>query len=136
MKKDNESKILENFFESEKSVHKLFEYIEDWVKIPLADYRDLNWMLIENEDSSGKVIYSEKTSDITEDLLSSGQNYSSDIYTQRFLSKWVYKSEFFTLISIDTRVDGNKYLAIFDNSFEVKATPELIKAELSFISYL
>jgi hypothetical protein len=49
-----------------------------------------------------------------------GEYYSNEIYTQRFLPKWVYRTDDYTMICVDTHVDGNKFLQIFDNAKEVK----------------
>jgi len=45
--------------------------------------------------------------------------YRNDIYTQRFLSKWVYRGEDYTMICVDTHTDGNKFLQIFNNKKEI-----------------
>ena len=39
-----------------------------------------------------------------------GDYYCNSIYTQRFLSKWVYRGGDLTMISVDTHTDGNKFL--------------------------
>lgn len=49
-----------------------------------------------------------------------GDYYEHEIYTQRFLPKWVYRGEDYTMICVDTRVDGNKFLQVFDNKKEIK----------------
>lgn len=48
------------------------------------------------------------------------QMYSNEIYTQRFLPKWVYRGKDYTMICVDTHTDGNKFLQIFDNSKEIR----------------
>jgi hypothetical protein len=53
----------------------------------------------------------------TEDELRTqdGKYYENVVYTQRFLRKWVYESDDYTMIVVDTMTDGNKFLKVFDN---------------------
>ena len=53
-------------------------------------------------------------------LNSDGDYYQNEIYTQRFLPKWVYRGKEYTMICVDTRTDGNTFLQVFDNSKEIK----------------
>jgi len=107
------SDMFNFFFEAERNIHRYFGYVEDWVKIPLADYRDMYWILNQESNGSGEVLYYEHK--LTQDVLDAGDYYASEIYTQRFLPKWVYETNDYTLISMNPGVDGNKYLGIFDN---------------------
>lgn len=109
--------MLDLYFTLQKEVHEAFGYQEDWKVIPLQDYRDVFWMLDETE-SGGKVVYSDVP--FTEEVIRGGEIYSGIIYTQRFLPKWVYRTEEFTMISMDIQTDGNKFLAIFENTKETK----------------
>jgi len=91
-------------------IFQYFGYKEDWCIYPFDDARDYFWR-IQNNDN---VIFSETE----EDLDSDGNYYRNEIYTQRFLNKWVYRGEEYTMILVDTHTDGNKFLQIFDNSKE------------------
>ena len=51
---------------------------------------------------------------------SNGDYYESEIYTQRFYEKHVYRGNELTLIFVDTHVDGNKFFAIFSNEKELE----------------
>lgn len=108
-------KLLDDFFAVRDQIHKYFGYKEDWVTIPLDDQRTVKWSLAQNQDGSGKVYYW----DADKPFDTEGNWYSAYIYTQRFLPKWVYRGAEYTMISIDTKTDGNKFLAIFDNAKEV-----------------
>lgn len=44
--------------------------------------------------------------------------YVNEIYTQRHLTKWVYRGEDYTMILVDTHVDRNQFLQIFANKYE------------------
>lgn len=97
-------------------IHDYFGYVEDWVRIPLDFRLEMYWALHQNEDGTGEVAYCEKK-DQVENL--SGDQYQDAIYTQHFLPKWVYEAEEYTLICVNPRVDGNRYLAIYDNTKRV-----------------
>jgi hypothetical protein len=81
-----------------------------------VDHREYYWQL-QGTEQSGSVIHHETK----ENLNSDGDYYSAEIYTYCHLDKWVYRTEKYTMILINTRVDGNKFLAIFDNSKEQDA---------------
>lgn len=113
-------KLLKDFFKLQQEIFDYFGYVEDWVVIPLEDETDMYWCLVgETEDGDGdEVIYAEKP--ITSELLDRGEYYSAEVYTQRFLPKWVYRKKEYTMICADTGCDGNKFLMVFDNSKECK----------------
>jgi hypothetical protein len=135
--------LLDQYFGLQKQIYDYFGYREDWVVIPLDDAREYYWRIEGGEGSGGRVVFA-KSPDVLppydsekflEDLFR-GVNvhddeqmkalladdksayYSNLIYTQRFLPKWVYRGEKFTMICVDTRTDGNKFLQIFDNEKE------------------
>lgn len=118
--------LLKDYFKLEQAIHDYFGYVEDWVTIPLDDHTDDYWMIAGPEDTNSAVVYSPDP--LTIESVEAGNTiYSGRIYTQRFLHKWVYRAEDYTMVCVDTRVDGNKYLMIFDNSKETKE-PSLAKA--------
>lgn len=83
------------------------DYEEGWVVIPIDDRREMFWSFDGNE-----ILYAENENDLRE---LSGEYYANTLYQQRFLSKWVYEKQDFTMICVDTHCDGNKFLAIFSN---------------------
>ena len=108
-------------FDQEQAIRKqIFEYFgykEDWRILPLEDCRDVEWRIISNGGGwtvqclqNGGVFGNEDDEDC----------FEYEIYTQRFLDKWVYRGEEFTMILVDTHTDGNQFLSIFTNSKEVK----------------
>jgi len=110
---------LNKYFNLQQVIYEAFRYVEDWVVIPLSDQRDMFWQIIGLHDESGmggSIIYYEEP--LTEENLEKGKHYSAKIYTQRFLPRWIYRTDYFTLVCMDTCTDGNKYLGIFDNSKE------------------
>ena len=112
--------LLKDYFKLQSLIHEYFGYTEDWKVIPLTDGIEYFWILNQNEDGSGSVYYHENKEFLASENISNGDYYSASIYTQRFLSKWVYRGEDFTMICIDTHTDGNKFLQVFDNSKEIK----------------
>lgn len=116
-------KLLQEYFALQKKIYEHFKYVEDWVVIPLDDATKYEWVLFEDGSGGGTVVYHEKLN-----LENAGGNfYSGVIYTQRFLPKWIYRAEDYTMISVDTQTDGNKFLMVFDNAKEVKS-PEVRQA--------
>lgn len=111
-------KLLRQYFDLQKQIHEYFGYQEDWKVIPLDDQTEMYWLLKQSADGSGEVIFYDDP--ITQETLDSQLYYSSEIYTQRFLPKWVYRGEQYTMVVADTQTDGNKFLTIFSNAREMK----------------
>lgn len=109
-------KLLQEYFKLQREIYEYFGYVEDWVVIPLNDHTEYYWQLDEDSDGQGTVKFSEEKDKILND---DGEHYEYSIYTQRFLPKWVYRGEEYTMICSNTHVDGNKFLAVFDNSKEI-----------------
>jgi len=109
--------IIEKFFEMQDEVFKYFGYTEDWKVIPLDPQLGRHWMICGpvNKSSTG-VVWSDET--LTEKSIREGIIYSGTIYTQCFLPKWVYRGKDYTMVSVDTRCDGNQLLVIFENDLE------------------
>jgi len=116
--------LLKRYFELEKEIHAYFGYQEDWRVIPLADKTDHYWFVNQDSDGSGVVVHS--PGPLTPESIEAGDKiYSGDIYTQRHLPKWVYRAADYTMVVVDTRTDGNKFLTVFDNKKECR-DPELV----------
>lgn len=108
-------KIIDQYFELEKLIHSHVNYKEDWVKFPLNDVREYFWKI-----SNNTVRYAEDPSLLPDDTTDSEDYYEDEIYKQRFLPQWIYRGEEITLILVDTKTDGNKFLNIYDNQKEIK----------------
>jgi hypothetical protein len=102
--------LLDKYFEIQKKIYNHFGYVEDWVVIPLDDARPYFWYVT---DSEVHFADTERELDSQE-----GNYYVNEIYSQRFLPKWVYRADDFTMICVDTHTDGNKFLQVFDNAKE------------------
>ncbi len=110
-------KLLDDYRKIEQAIFDYFGYKEDWVTIPLEDRTDMSWQIVNGEAHGGEVKFHETMEAVRDET---GEHYCNEIYTQRFLPKWVYRGEDYTMICVDTHTDGNKFLAIFDNSKEIK----------------
>lgn len=108
---------LEQYFKLQKEIYDYFGYKEDWVVIPIEDAREYYWWL-SGEGRGGEVKFAKEKQYVFEGTEKDG--YSNEIYTQRFLPKWVYRGKDYTMICVDTHTDGNKFLQIFDNKLEIK----------------
>lgn len=107
--------LLTEYLHLQKQIFEFFGYQENWRVIPLDDCREYFWRL--TGDGPGSVQYA----DTEEELQSESGNYYEDsIYTQRFLEKYVYRGDGFTMVCCDPAVDGNKFLRVFDNMKERK----------------
>ncbi len=107
-------KLLSKFLKKQEELFEYFGYKEDWRAIPIDSAVQYYWKIIGSE-SDGSVGFA----DSEEELLGEcGNYYENEIYTQRFLPKWVYRGKEYTMIVVDTHVDGNKFLQIFDNKLE------------------
>ena len=109
--------LIDAYFDTNQKIHDAFGYVEDWVCIPIEDNREMFWHLT-GEGAGDEVKYAKTKQDLLD--VDAGQFYSAEIYTQRFLPKWVYRAQGMTMVCADTRTDGNKFLMIFDDSREVK----------------
>jgi len=104
-------KLLDEYLAIQKQIYEYFGYVEDWVIIPIDDVRQYFWY----EDGEN-VYFAESEREL---LDKDGEYYMNTIYTPRFLPKWIYPADDYTMICVDTHVDGNKFLQIFDNAKRV-----------------
>lgn len=114
--------LIEKFFEMQSKVHKYFGYVEDWKVIPMDPQMGRSWIICGPEDSSStKVAWTKQGSEFSKCLIEKGEElYTGTIYTQRFLPKWVYRGDDYTMVAVDTHSDGNQMLMIFENVLECK----------------
>lgn len=106
--------LLDQYNDIKKQIFDYFGYVEDWKVIPMEDSREYFWYITDEKD--GEVRFANSIEELNDE--DSYDYHSNEIYTQRFLPKYVYRGEEFTMVSVDTHTDGNKFLRIFDNSKE------------------
>ena len=107
--------LLDRYNALRAEVFAYFGYVEAWRMIPIDDARDYFWKL-DGEDP-GAVKFADTEAELASE---SGQYYENAIYTNRHLPKWVYRGADYTMIVVDTRTDGNKFLQVFSNANERK----------------
>jgi hypothetical protein len=108
--------LLSEYNAKRQELFDYFGYVENWAAIPVDDGTMYHWRLT-GEGHGDEVQFA----DTPEELLDQeGNYYANEIYTQRFLPKWVYRGADYTMVVVDTHTDGNKFLQIFDNAKEVK----------------
>jgi hypothetical protein len=107
-------KLLDRYFGLQEKIYQYFGYVEDWKVIPLADRTEYYWSLC--GEGPGYVRYAHNEHELFHD--DGKALYEDIIYTQRFLPKWVYRGADFTMVCVDTQVDLNKFLAVYDNAKE------------------
>ena len=103
-------KQLDDYLKLQKDIYDYFGYNEDWRVIPIDDARSYYWKATDT---------SVKFAESIEQFNSDGDYYQNEIYKQRFLPKWIYRGNEYTMICVDTHTDGNQFLQIFDNSKEI-----------------
>lgn len=105
-------KLLQNYEKALQEIYDHVGFVEDYVIYPINDNTDYFW------DCDGETIFFADTKEEFEE--EDGNYYESEVYTQRFYSKWIYEGKDFTMIFEDTHTDGMKYFAIFDNTKRLK----------------
>lgn len=110
---DKLDQSLDQYLKLQQEIFDYFGYVEDWRVIPIDDRREYYWQLT-GEGRGDEVKYS-----LDPTLEDENKLYSDEIYTQRFLPKWVYRGENYTMVCVDTHTDMNFFLAIYDNKKEV-----------------
>lgn len=108
--------LLKTYNSVRQDLFDYFGYQEDWRVIPVDDATMYYWRLT-GEGHGDEVQFADTLQELETE---SGNYYTNEIYTQRFLPKWVYRGEEYTMVVVDTHTDGNKFLQIFDNKKEIK----------------
>src|SRR5206468_12584364 len=98
-------KLLDDYLRLQQELHDYFGYVENWKVIPIEDRREYLWYLTDDEPRNADVNFAKELEDFK-----TGNYYSNEIYTQRFLNRWVYRTLDYTMIVVDTHTDGNKFL--------------------------
>lgn len=105
-------KILDDYFRLQKQIYDYFGYVEDWCVFPIEDRTDFYWKVGLDGDE-GKVCYWVHEENVGKFIETDG--YDEEIFRNRFLPKSIYEGKDYTMITVDTHTDGNKFLAIYDN---------------------
>lgn len=123
-------KLLDEYFKILNDIYSYFGYIEKYEVFPLDDRRNYYWYM-----DGGEVHYAKNIEDFD---YNNDNSYSDILYPT--ITNCVFRTEEYTMISVDTQTDGNKFLAIFDNKKEVnkydQAFLNLTKEEMETLNEL
>lgn len=109
--------IIDNYEKAKQAIFDHVGYVENWRILPIVEDLEAFWIILGGEGRGGEVRYAY---DDVNNLKPNGDKvYANEIYTQRFLLKWVYRGKKYTMICVDTHCDLNQYLQVFDNSKEI-----------------
>lgn len=107
-------KLLDSYLDLQYQIFSYFGYVEDWRVLPLEDSRKYYWRLY--GEGPGSVRFADSKAELDDEDM---DYYEDEIYMQRHLERWVYRGDEFTMVCVDTHIEGNQLLRVFDNSKEV-----------------
>ncbi len=108
------TKMIDQYFDLKQQLFDYFGYVEDWRVFAIDDAREHSWELV---GENNEVHFANTVAELHDK--EAGEYWANEIYKQRFLSKWIYRTDEYTMMLVDTHCDGNKYLQIFDNAKEI-----------------
>lgn len=106
-------KILNEYLELQNKIYAHFGYEEGWTAMPIDDRRRMWWEL-----KRDTVRYHELREVI--EAKSDDREYEDEICDTVHIRKPIMRAEGFAMICVDTRTDGNQFLAIYDNAKEIR----------------
>ena len=112
-------KLLDDYNKIKQEIYDYFNYNEDWHVYPIEDKREFYWGICD-----GNLVFHE-----TKDVLFNGKGdyYSNDIVSDRFTGKSTYVGDEYTMVIVDTRTDGNKFLQILSNDKKIDVNQEMLE---------
>ena len=96
--------LIERFNNAKQDLYDHVGFKEDWVIYAIVNRTEMFWKITSNQK---EVRFAETKKKFNTD----DSYYLDDIYTQRFYKKWVYRGKEFTMIFVNTNIDGNKFFA-------------------------
>jgi hypothetical protein len=104
--------IIDKYEAAQQELLDYFGFKFDWTVYPIDVRTEMFWRV---GDGEHQLFFANKREDV-----GGGNGYSDDIMHDRFYDKAVYRGADYTLVMVDTLTDGNRFLAIMDNSKEIK----------------
>lgn len=102
--------LLDNYLALQKEIYEYFGVEETWQVLSIEDERQCYWYL----DECKGIVHS---ADTEEELISeTGNYYETEFYYTNEKHKAVYTTEDYTLVTVDTYTDGNRFMFILDNA--------------------
>jgi len=108
--------IIDDFNKAKQAIYDHVGFVEDYIVYSIEDRTEMYWQLVDDCLFGDGIKFAE----IMEKLNSKDYYYVNEIYEQRLYDKHIYRGKQYTMIFVDTHVDGNKFFAIYDNDKEVK----------------
>ncbi len=105
-------KQLDEFNIAQQSIYDYFGFKEGWTVFPIDDRRKYYW-----ENNATEVMFYDSIEAYKNQ--DGNHSYTDDILHHNSYPKAVYDGVEYTLIMVNTNVDGNRFLAIYDNSKKV-----------------
>lgn len=105
--------MLNDYFTLQQKIYDHFGYQENWQVIPFYDASEYFWKL--DCEEHGVVKFARTVNELANET---GEYYENEIYNQQQLQKCIYRAHDYTMVCVDTKTDGNKFLQIFDNTKE------------------
>lgn len=119
------SDLVDNLNAAEAALFEHCGYEHGWRVFPVDDNRESYWRVNKGDRGCFRWAVERKAMELwTDDSYFPEEYgnicYSGDVYTQRHLSKWIFRGETYTLALVDTHCDGNILLMVFRTDREVK----------------
>jgi hypothetical protein len=109
--------ILSKYEAAKQAVFDHVGYVENWRILPICDTTDCFWKILSSpQERGGSVRFADTEAALKDE--DAGDYYEDEIYTQRHLTKYVYRGAQYTMVCVDTHTDGNQLLRVFDNTKE------------------
>lgn len=105
-------KLLNEYSQLQDQLFDYFGFKQEWLHLPVIDVTGCYWDLGEDSIEGDCVVFieEEEFSDFPK------CHYKWPRLEHRFFKKWIYPGKDYTMLVVDTQTDGNRVLAIFDNS--------------------
>jgi hypothetical protein len=97
--------LLDQYFEIRQKIFDYFGYVEGYKVLPFEDRRDKFWRL---------ELFTVEFADSEEQLNNEEEVFSAELYYPN-RENYIFAGEDYSIVCVDTRTDGNKFLCIFDN---------------------
>jgi hypothetical protein len=107
--------LLDQYQQTLDNIYNYFGFKEAWTVYPIDDRRSYYWCL---SNDKLEVYFFDSLDEYNPEKLEDAK-YSDEILYHRDHPKAIYEGLEYTLIMVDTNVDANKFLTIWDNKKNV-----------------
>ncbi len=107
--------LIERFDNAKQDLYDHVGFKEDWVIYAIVNRTEMFWKITSNQ----KEVRFAETKKKFISTADSGY-YFNEILTHRNYNKSIYRGKEFTMILVNTNIDGNKFFAFYSNDKEIK----------------